>query len=70
MTAGRGNSGNARAEPRRGAPMVNGVPVHPHEIEPGRSVPADWNKHLFEPWADRKARLAAEWAARQQRIQP
>ena len=34
----------------------------PHEIEPGRSVPADWNKALTETWAERKARRAAERA--------
>ena len=27
-----------------------------HEIEPGRSVVNDWDKALFEPWAERKAR--------------
>ena len=31
-----------------------------HEIEPGRSVVNNWDKALFEPWAERKARLAAE----------
>jgi len=53
-------TGKVRAQPRKGAPMVNGQPVHAHEIEPGRPVPNDWDKALFEPWAARKARLAAE----------
>lgn len=35
----------------------------PHEIEPGRSVVNDWDRALFEPWAERKARLATERAA-------
>ncbi|MGI8839725.1 MAG: hypothetical protein ACR2F8_02905 [Caulobacteraceae bacterium] len=30
-----------------------------HEIEPGRSVPSRWDNHLFETWAERKARRAA-----------
>jgi hypothetical protein len=45
--------GRDRKQPTRGA-------VHPHEIEPGRAVPNNWDKALFEPWAVRKARLAAE----------
>lgn len=32
----------------------------PHEIEPGRGVPGDWNTALVERWVDRKARRAAE----------
>lgn len=57
-------TGKVRSAPRKGSPCVNGQPVHPHEIEPGRPVPNDWDKHLFERWADRKARLAAERLAR------
>lgn len=34
----------------------------PHEIEMGRSVPANWDRELFEPWEERKARLARERA--------
>jgi hypothetical protein len=30
------------------------------EIEPGRSVPNNWDDALFEPWAVRKARRAEE----------
>lgn len=33
-----------------------------HEVELGRSVPADWNLYLVETWAQRKARLARERA--------
>jgi hypothetical protein len=33
------------------------------DVEPGRAVPNDWDKHLVETWADRKARRAAERAA-------
>lgn len=39
-----------------------------HEIELGRSVPADWNLYLVETWAQRKARRARE-AAQQQGTQ-
>lgn len=34
-----------------------------HEIEPGRGVMNDWDRELFEPWAQRKARLARERSA-------
>jgi hypothetical protein len=34
--------------------------VKAHEIEPGRSVPNDWDRALVERWEDRKARRAAE----------
>lgn len=34
--------------------------LFPHEIELGRSVPADWDDYLFESWAQRKARLELE----------
>lgn len=47
-------TGKPRATPR------SGQLVHPHEIEPGRPVVNDWDKHLFETWADRKARRARE----------
>jgi hypothetical protein len=40
-------------------PPPKGQQLHPHEIEPGRPVPNDWDKHLVEPWAERKARRAA-----------
>ncbi|MDR3514054.1 MAG: hypothetical protein P4L73_20655 [Caulobacteraceae bacterium] len=36
--------------------------VLPHEIEPGRGVPANWDKALVETWAQRKARLARQRA--------
>ena len=32
------------------------------EIEPGRPVRNDWDRALFETWAERKARLATERA--------
>lgn len=51
-------TGKIRAEPRRGQAD------HPHEIEPGRPVVNDWDKHLFETWSERKARLARERSAR------
>jgi hypothetical protein len=38
--------------------------LHAHEIELGRSVVNNWDKALVEPWARRKARLAAERAGR------
>ena len=34
--------------------------VSPIEIEPGRAVPNNWDDHLFEPYAKRKARRLAE----------
>ncbi len=49
--------GTVRGEPRTGD-------LHPHEIEPGYSVPANWDRELFEPWAVRKARRAAERATK------
>ncbi|HUO23665.1 MAG TPA: hypothetical protein VMU59_14205 [Caulobacteraceae bacterium] len=50
----------ARGTPRKEPPK--GQSVHAYEIEPGRSVPNNWDEHLFETWTDRKARLAAERA--------
>lgn len=47
-------TGRPRAKPRSADGM------HQHEIEPGRSVVNDWDRYLFEPWAERKARLAEE----------
>lgn len=43
---------------RRRADFVRAHGCLPHEIEPGRSVPSDWNKALFEPWSARKKRRA------------
>lgn len=40
--------------------IVDGRTCKQTEIEPGRSVPADWESVLTETWADRKARRAAE----------
>lgn len=48
----------ARGRVRKPAP--NAADLWPHEIEPGRSVPNNWDKHLVETWADRKARRARE----------
>lgn len=47
-------TGKARVTPPRGQS------VWPHEIEPGRSVVNNWDKHLSETWAERKARRAQE----------
>lgn len=55
--SGRTATGKIRATPPRGKLL------HDHEIEPGRAVPNDWDKHLVERWVDRKARLARERAA-------
>ena len=33
-----------------------------YEIEPGRRVPDNWDKHMVEPWAARRARRAADRA--------
>ena len=42
----------------------NGVfNVRMDEVEPGRGIPNDWDAALFETWAERKARRAAERAA-------
>lgn len=49
-------------KPRRTHQSKNGG-LCQHEIEPGRSVVNNWDKALFEPWSDRKARRAAERAA-------
>lgn len=57
MTALLTRTGKPRAKPRYGT-------MHEHEIEPGRSVVNDWDRALFEPWAERKARLAQERAAK------
>ena len=40
-------------------PPAHGL-LHDYEIDVGYSVPADWNTFLVEPWAERKARRAAE----------
>lgn len=46
----------------RNAPK-NRSGVHAHEIEPGRPVPNNWDRALFETWDERKARLARERGA-------
>jgi len=46
--------GTIRKPPRKG-PLL-----HSYLIEVGRSVPNNWDRELFESWADRKARLAQE----------
>lgn len=52
---------NRNGQVRRPAPRRLGY-LWQNEIEPGRTVPSDWNKELFESWADRKARRAREGA--------
>lgn len=37
--------------------------MKPTEIEPGRGVPNDWDRHLVETWAQRKARRQRERAS-------
>jgi hypothetical protein len=54
-----------RAISREAFDAPDGVPadsirVRDGEIEPGRPVRNDWDKELFEPWADRKARRAGQ----------
>lgn len=41
-----------------------------HEIEIGRSVPANWDDYLVETWAQRKARLARERYERERGWRP
>lgn len=55
----RGRTGSAQRTFRDG---VFGVTES--EIEPGRSVPGDWNEALIERWVDRKAKRAVERATR------
>lgn len=48
---------------RNGPRKDPGAKLHgiwPHEIEPGRSVVADWDAELRETWAERKARRQRE----------
>jgi hypothetical protein len=47
---------------RRNASLMRLTGCKPNEIEPGRAVPNNWEKHLIETWAARKARLASERA--------
>lgn len=54
LAAGLTMTGKTRRPPPRG------MDCHPHEIEPGRPVPNDWDKHLVETWAERKARRVRE----------
>lgn len=49
-------TGRERRPPKKGD-------THKHEIEPGRPVPNDWDKHMYERWEDRKGRLAAARAS-------
>ncbi len=56
LRAGLTMTGRARRPPPKGQTL------HPHEMEPGRPVPNNWDAHLFESWAERKARLAASRA--------
>lgn len=46
------------------APKEPKVRLLINEIEPGRIPQDNWDRALFEPWAERKARLARERAAK------
>jgi len=48
----------------RQAKYLRAYGMKQNEIEPGRAVPNLCDKHVFETWADRKKRRAAEAARR------